>query len=139
MKHGWEHYEHTADMGIRGFGATKEEAFEQAALAMTAITVDLKKINQDEAIEITCEDSDDELLFVAWLNKIIYEMATRNMLFSKFEVNIDDGRLEGKAWGEKLDQQRHKPVLEIKGATYSDLKVGQNNDGVWIAQCIIDI
>ena len=139
MKKGWEHYEHTADMGIRGFGATKEEAFEQAALAMTAVTVDLKTIEQNEAVEITCEEEDIELLFSAWLNKIIYEMATRNMLFSKFEVHIDDGILKAKAWGEKLDKQRHKPSVEIKGATYSDLKVRQDKNGTWIAQCVVDI
>lgn len=139
MKKGWEHYEHTADMGIRGWGATKEEAFEQAALAMIAITVDLKKINQAEAVEITCEEEDEELLFIAWLNRVIYEMATRNMLFSKFEVHTDDGRLTAKALGEKLDKQRHKPSVEIKGATYSDLKVGQDKNGTWIAQCVVDI
>lgn len=138
-KKGWEHYEHTADMGIRGFGATKEEAFEQAALAMIAITVDLEKIKHNEPVEITCEEDDDELLFVAWLNRLIFEMATRNMLFSKFEVRITGSTLSAKAWGEKLDPQRHKPVVEIKGASYSGLKVRQDKNGIWIAQCVVDI
>ncbi len=31
----WEHFPHEADMGIRGFGATKAEAFEQAASRST--------------------------------------------------------------------------------------------------------
>ncbi len=139
MKKGWEHYEHTADMGIRGFGATKEEAFEQAALAMIAVTVDPKSIRQNEAVEISCEEEDAELLFAAYLNKIIYEMATRNMLFSKFEVHIEDGKLKAKMWGEKIDHERHKPTVEIKGATYSGLKVSQDKNGTWIAQCVVDI
>ena len=126
-------------MGIRGFGITKEEAFAQAALAMIAVSVDLKTIKPETQVEITCEGDDDELLFIAWLNSIIYEMATRKMLFSKFEVKTSGRQLTAKAGGEKLDLDRHKPVVEIKGATYSDLKVRRNEYGTWVAQCIVDI
>ena len=33
----WEHFHHESDIGIRGFGSTREKAFEQAALALTAV------------------------------------------------------------------------------------------------------
>jgi len=33
----WEHFSHEADIGVRGIGITKEQAFEQAALAMTGV------------------------------------------------------------------------------------------------------
>jgi len=135
----WEHYSHTADMGIRGFGTTKEQAFAQAALAMIAVSVDLDTIGREQQIEISCEADDEELLFIVWLNSIIYEMATRKMLFSEFEVAISGKKLTAKALGEKLVLDRHRPVLEIKAATYSDLKVYQDKDGTWIAQCIVDI
>lgn len=138
-KKGWEHYSHTADMGIRGFGATKEEAFAQAALAMIAISVDLKKIKTEQQIEITCEDDDDELLFIVWLNRLLYEMAARKMLFGRFEIKIEGRRLTANAWGEDLDLKRHRPVVEIKGASYTDLKVRQDRQGLWMAQCVVDI
>jgi len=138
-KKGWEHYSHTADMGIRGFGETKQEAFEQAAVAMIAISVEPEKIKPAEAIEVTCEGNDDESLLFDWLNKILFEMAIRKMLFSKFEVRIEGNKLAAKAFGERIDLEKHKPVVEIKGATYSDLKVYRDNDGTWMAQCIVDI
>jgi len=141
MKQNWEHYSHTADMGIRGFGATMEEAFAAAALAMTAISVDPETIQQNEKVEIVCESAcggDYDLLFIDWLNSIIYEMATGEMVFGRFEVHIEGDRLTGKAWGEKLDLSRHDPGAEIKGTSYSDLEVLQK-DGKWMAQCIIDI
>ena len=138
MKKSWEHYSHTADMGIRGFGTTMEEAFAAAALAMVAISVDPKKIKHKQKVEVVCEQQENELLLISWLNSLLYEMATRKMLFSKFEVNIKGKYLVGKAWGEKLDLKRHRPVVEIKGTTYSDLKVLQEK-GKWIAQCIVDI
>jgi len=144
----WEHYSHPADMGIRGIGPTKEQAFGQAALALTAVITDLQTIEPKEVVEISCEEQDDELLFVCWLNALIYEMATRGMLFSKFEVNIAPpscfrkkagGQLSAKAWGEKIDVKKHSPAVEVKAATYADLKVQQNKNGSWLVQCIVDV
>lgn len=134
----WEHYSHTADMGIRGFGRTMEEAFSAAALAMVAISVEPERIEQKRKVEVVCEQQDNELLLIAWLNSLLYEMAVRKMLFSKFEVSIKGGQLTGKAWGEKLDLERHRPVVEIKGIAYSDLEVVREK-GKWTAQCIVDI
>ena len=138
MKKSWEHYPHTADMGIRGFGDSVQEAFAAAALAMVAVIVEPKKIEQKREVEIACEQPELELLLIDWLNSVLYEMATRKMLFSKFDVTIKDGKLTAKAWGEKLDLKKHKPAVEVKAATYSDLKVAQDK-GKWIAQCIVDI
>jgi tRNA nucleotidyltransferase (CCA-adding enzyme) len=135
----WEHYSHPADMGIRGFGAGKEEAFAQAALALTAVIAELSRVQPKEEIEIRCEEQDDEALFVSWLNALIYQMATRNMLFSKFDVAIKDHQLLARVWGDTLNIEKHRPVVEVKAATYADLKVAQNADGSWLAQCIIDV
>ena len=135
----WEHYSHPADMGIRGFGPSREEAFAQAALALTAIITDLQTVEPKQHIEVSCEDQDDESLFVSWLNAIIYEMATRHMLFSKFEVNIESNQLRASAWGEKIDVQKHRPAVEVKAATYTDLKVKQNEDGTWMVQGVVDV
>jgi len=135
----WEHYSHPADMGIRGIGPTKEQAFGQAALALTAVITDLQTVEPKEVVKISCEEQDDELLFVCWLNALIYEMATRRMLFSKFEVSIANNQLGARAWGEKIDLKKHNPTVEVKAATYADLKVQQNKNGSWLVQCIVDV
>ena len=64
----WEHFAHEADMDLRGFGENKAEAFQQAALAMTAVITDLEKLQPNEEIDVNCEAPDDELVFVDWLN-----------------------------------------------------------------------
>jgi tRNA nucleotidyltransferase (CCA-adding enzyme) len=135
----WEHFPHDADLGVRGIGATKEEAFEQTALALTAAITDPRNIAPAEEVGIECESLDDELLLAEWLNELIYQMATRRMLFSRFEVRIDDVRLIGKAWGEPVDVGRHKPAVEVKGATYTQLKVERDETGTWLAQCVVDV
>lgn len=135
----WEHFAHEADVGVRGFGLTREEAYEQAALALTAVVTDPTSVLQNEVVEVNCEAPDYELLFVDWLNALVYEMATRNMLFSRFEVRIEEHRLHGKAWGEKVDVARHQPAVEVKGATYTGLSVSLDEGGNWTAQCVVDV
>lgn len=134
----WEHFPHDADVGVRGRGATPAEAFEQAALAMTAVVTDAE-IKPLHCVEVACEAPDLELLFVEWLNAIIYEMAVRSLVFGRFVVRIDGTRLEGRLCGEPVDVQRHAPACELKGATYTQLKVAQEPDGTWSAACIVDV
>ena len=125
-------------MGVRGVGSTREQAFEQAALALTAVITDPAKVTPREAVEIHCEAPDDELLFVDWLNAIVFEMATRHWLFGRFTVKIEGTRLAGTAHGEPLNPPRHLPAVEVKGATYTALRVAHES-GVWTAQCVVDV
>lgn len=134
----WEHYEHGADIGVRGFGATMAEAFEQAALALSAAVADLRTIGQFEAVTLECEAPDDELLLAEWLNALVYQMATRRLLFSRFAVKIDGQRLHAQAWGEAIDPERHHPAVEVKGATYTTLRVARHGEG-WVAQTVVDV
>jgi len=134
----WEHFPHEADMGVRGFGSTKAEAFEQAALAMTAVVTDVETVEAREAVAIECEAPDHELLFAEWLNSLIYEMSTRRMLFGRFSVQLDGTRLSARAWGERVDPARHHPAVEIKGATYTALHVAHERDE-WVAQTVVDV
>jgi protein archease len=134
----WEHFPHSADIGIRGYAATLVEAFEQAALALTGIVTDAE-IEPRTSVEVTCEAPDLEVLFVEWLNAIIYEMAVRDMIFGRFKVTLTDASLGGTLWGETVDQAKHAPACEPKGATYTALRVAQERDGTWSAACIIDV
>lgn len=135
----WEHYEHGADIGVRGIAGSKAAAFEQAALALTAVITEPQGVAAQEAVQIRCEAADDELLLADWLNALIYEMAVRRMLFGRFEVAVEDGRLEATAWGEAVDTARHRPAVEVKGATFTALRVAREPDGSWVAQCVVDV
>jgi SHS2 domain-containing protein len=134
----WEQFPHGADVGLRGFGPSLEVAFEQAALALTGIVTDVE-IAATVRVEVVCEASDVELLLVEWLNSIIYEMAVRSMLFGRFEVKISGTRLQGTMWGEPIDQAKHAPACEPKGATYTALHVGRDSAGLWSAGCVVDV
>jgi tRNA nucleotidyltransferase (CCA-adding enzyme) len=134
----WEHFEHQADIGVRGHGRSLAAAFEQAALAMTAVITDPSGVLPQQRVDLSCQGDDPEYLLVDWLNQLVYEMATRHMLFSRFRVSIDNGHLHGSAWGEMIDVARHQPVVEIKGATLTELLVREHG-GNWLAQCVVDV
>lgn len=135
----WQHFPHDADVGIRGFGNSKAEAFEQAAKAMVGAITDPELVVPAQQVPISCEAPDDELLLVDWLNALIYEMATKHMLFSRFDVSIEGKKLIAKAWGEPVDSEKHSPAVEVKGATQTQLRVHQRPNGDWVAECIVDV
>lgn len=134
----WEHFHHDADIGVRGWGASREAALTQAALAAMAVITDPATVRPDEAVAIHCDAPDDALLLADWLNALVYEMAARRMLFSRFDVRLDGRHLEATAWGERVDVARHQPAVEIKGATYTELRMEPVNGG-WLAQCVVDV
>lgn len=139
MQPNWEHFPHEADMGVRGIGPTKESAFEGAALALTAVITDPAEVIPTQPVTVACDAPDDELLLVDWLNVLVYEMATRRMLFSRFHVRFNNHSLHATAWGEPIEVARHQPAVEVKGATYTELSVKQDEEGRWIAQCVVDV
>jgi len=134
----WEHYEHGADIGVRGIAGSKAAAFEQAALALTAVITEPQGVAAQETVQIRCEAPDDELLLADWLNALIYEMAVRRMLFGRFHVELDGTRLTAQAVGEPASVARHHPAVEVKGATYTTLRVAPV-DGGWLAQTVVDV
>jgi SHS2 domain-containing protein len=135
---GWSHFPHRGDVGVRGQGDTMAEAFENAARAMTAVVVPLEAIRSDVAKTVACSAADREILFVDWLNAVIYAMATEGMLFRDFRVEIDGGSLKGTLLGEPVEPTRHEPAVELKGATLTELRVAEGPQG-WTAQCVVDV
>jgi SHS2 domain-containing protein len=134
----WEHFEHEADVGVRGRGYSPEEAFEAAGLALTALVTDPARVRPEQEVVVSRSGSDPEILFVDWLNALIFEMSTRKMLFSDFHVRLSPDGLVGSAIGERIDRYRHEPAVEPKGATFTELRVGKEKEG-WIAQCVVDV
>lgn len=135
----WQHFPHSADIGIKGSGLTLAEAFEQAALALFAAITDLDDIIPSKCIQISCQAPNDQVLLVDWLNALIYEVSVRKMLFSRFKVEISGQHLRADAWGESIDRTRHVLAVEPKGATFTELKVNRTSEGAWNAQCVIDV
>ncbi len=141
---GFEYFEHAADVGVRGFGASVEEAFAGAARALFALVdEDLRQVRPAVEEEIACEAPGLEELLVAFLNELISLADSRRLVFSGFDLRIEQpapgaARLTGRARGEPYDPSRHRGTVEPKGATYTALRVARE-DGRWVAQCVVDV
>ena len=115
------------------------KAARRGVVALAGVITDPSRVEAREEVMIKCEAPDPEVLLVDWLNALVYEMAVRRMILARFQVNIEGNQLHGRAWGEDTDVARHEPAVEVKGATYTDLFVGQNSSGDWVAQCVVDV
>lgn len=138
----WEHFEHGADIGVRGIGRSKAQAFEQAALALVAVVSPPSQVVPLSSVGLSCSAADDASLLVAWLNTVVFEMATRQMLFHDFSVRLDTlpprHHLQAVAHGEPLGAH-HQAAAEVKGATYTALEVAPQPGGLWVAQAVVDV
>lgn len=135
----WEHFDHGADIGLRAEAATKPELFALMAEALTAVVTSPKRVKAEVEVEIRCEAPDDALLLVDWLNALIYEMATRGLLFSSWQVECHDHGLKAVVLGQAVDRVAHEPAVEVKGATYTALECGRTPEGRWVAQSVVDV
>lgn len=135
----WEHFTHGADIGVRGMGRTPAEAFGQAALALTAVVTDPGKVGGTEHRRLRCQAPDPEVMLVDWLNAVIEEMSIHGLLFSRFVVEIHGDTLQADLWGEPVDVIRHQPTVEVKGATYTCLRVVEEKPGRWTVQTVVDV
>ena len=135
----WEHFEHDADIGLRAVASTREGLFEAMGEALTAVITPPEALRPTESVTIRCEAPDDGLLLADWLNALVYEMATRGLVFGDWRVTVRGQQLEALVLGEALDRARHQPVVEVKGATYTELRVEQGPDGNWRGQCVVDV
>lgn len=135
----WEHFAHGADIGVRGIAPTVAQAFVQAAYALTAVICDPARVAAHERVTVACSAPDYEYLLVDWLNAIVYEMATRHLLFSRFDLTLSENELTATLWGEAVDVLKHQPAVEVKAATYTELMVAQDEPGHWVAQCVVDV
>jgi SHS2 domain-containing protein len=134
----FETFEHEADIGIRGFGGSLKEAFENAALALYSVMVNIDFVDPVEERTVTVSAPDRELLLVEWLNALLAISDIERIVFSKFVVEMEETKLTGVARGETLDRERHEPRVEVKGATYYLLSV-KEQDGIYTAQCVVDV
>ncbi len=148
MTNEFETFEHGADIGIRGFGSSVDNAFANASRAMFSLMVeDLSLVHPTQTLEIHADSMDLEGLLVAWLNELLAQWDIEGLVFSDFSVKIRQETLSGGnhhwavtgvARGEPFSPQRHVRGIEVKGATFSELYVGRK-DGIWTAQCVVDV
>jgi len=140
--------DHTADVGLKAYGKSLSEAFQNAAKGMFDIITDKSEIENIGQYNIKLEADDLEQLLVDWLSELLYIHSTKNIVFIHstknivfgfFKVDLDEKKksLSATVFGEKLDMSKHKIGSEIKAVTYHLLEVKKSKP--FYVQVLFDI
>ena len=126
----YEQFSHTADIGVKVFGKTLKELFENAAFAMFDILADLEGITGEIAQEFELTASNHEELLISWLDELLYNFYTKQLIFYKFQIeDLSEDGLRARAFGRPVGANRNRLKTEIKAATYHDLKIKDTAEG----------
>jgi SHS2 domain-containing protein len=141
MSKDFEIINHTADIGIKAYGANLPAAFVNAAIAMYSLITDPDTIKENLHRNIDVSAPNRAELLVEWLNELIYFFDAEQVLFKRFDIDLlSENRLKACCYGEKVDKLRHDLKRGIKSATYHMIKVEQNPpDGGYQLQILFDV
>ena len=125
----YEQFSHTADIGVRVFGRTLKELFDNAAFAMFDILADLDGLKGEIVQEIELTAPNYEELLISWLDELLYNFYTKSVIFYKFEIlDLAEDFIKAKAHGRAVGANRNRLKTEIKAATYYNLKIIKTDD-----------
>jgi SHS2 domain-containing protein len=134
-----ETFEHTADLGLRIKAPSLSQLFAEAATALFATLLeDISAIEPKHSFQIQLEGQELEYLLFDWLKELLFRFDAEQWLFSRFDVAVEDGKLQATVWGEQAEWTRHVPAHEVKAITYHAFRVERQADG-WLAEVIVDI
>jgi SHS2 domain-containing protein len=140
----FEFLEHTADVYVRAYGASMQEAFENAALAMFETITKTAKIVQVKEEIITVEAEDLYALLYNWLEALLVSSETKSMLYSKFQIidwteTADLFKITAHIWGETFQPKKHLQKVAVKAITYHRMAVMHVKEGNVVLEFILDI
>ena len=143
MKKGFRFLEHTADAYVEAYGESLEEAFANAAIAMTDVMTEHEKVRQTENQTFEVQAEDEKALLYSWLEELLLAFELKSKIYSRFEVSKINKtatglRLLATAWGEPYDSTRHMSKVGIKAATYHMMDIKKTPEGV-VLRFILDI
>jgi SHS2 domain-containing protein len=139
----FEFLEHTADVYIRAYGKTMEEAYANSALALFEVMTDTDKIAQAKEEKLQVEAEDQYALLYNWLEALLVKFETEGMLYSKFEITDwketeENFRFKAKVWGEKYDAEKHPQKVGVKAVTYHRMMIIREKESA-VLEFILDI
>lgn len=133
----------TADVAFEAWGATREELFAACAAALLRTMVAKpEEVQHRQEIAISLEHGELDLLLFDFLGELVFYKDARRLLLHADNVRINDAegafRLEALTWGEEIDPQRHKLLVDVKAVTLHRLQV-VCEAGAWKATIVLDV
>ena len=145
-EHGHETIEHTADMGISGWGFNENVAFEEIALALFELIVDGEGLEPKGNVDIEAEGNSYDELLVDFLNVLLTRSDIEELVFLDVDIGeisrdaeTNEYHLHATARGVPRDRVRDRLLREVKAATYYGVSVGRDESGNTRATVVVDL
>ena len=132
----FEEVDHTADVGIRAYGKTLDELFENTAAGMFSLITDLDTVKPVGEYEVKLAAKDVKSLLFDYLSELLFLHETQKVLLSEFAAKVAGLAVDARARGERIDRKRHPLHLGVKAVTYHAMEVDPEKG---VAQVIFDI
>lgn len=129
--------DHTADLCLAVWGATRADLYANAALALG----DVLEFSFDEPSlpvqqDVTLTAPDPETLMIDWLSELLFWSEQNRAAWQRIEL-LSASPIELRARVLGIEPARAR--REIKAVTYTGLRVLQGPDGRWTATITFDI
>ena len=139
----FEFLEHTADAYVAAYGASLEEAFENAALATFEVMTEVEKVEPKVEDFVDVEAHDEYALLYNWLEALLIRFDVTDSLYSRFKVSSIEKtrrglRLRAKIWGESFNPEKHPQKVGVKAVTYHRMEIVKKPKAVMV-KFILDI
>jgi len=141
MNKKYEFLEHTADIKIRAYGKTVEEAFSNVAEATTAVMTNVEKIGEMEQRKIKITAHTTKSLLYDFLEELLFLLDTEGFIMKRVKkINIakKEKSMELKCELAGDMAKNYEIHSTIKAITYSEMEIEQTKEGVTI-QIVHDI
>ncbi|MSO23586.1 MAG: archease [Acidobacteria bacterium] len=119
MRCGYQLLDHPADLGIEAIGQSLIEAFEQEAVGLMSVILDVELVQCCDNRVISLQAADMEQLLVKWLTEILYLYDGIKFAAVRFQIDeLTSTSLSANVFGEPFSEDRHLTRLDIKAITY---------------------
>ncbi len=129
-----------ADAAFEATGKDLDELFEQSALAVESVMVDLKSVKKKSTTAISLEKDTLENLLYEFLSELVYLKDAEQLLFSKVSVSVTKNKgwmLNAKLEGETINKKM-KLGTDIKAITLHKFSVTESKKR-WKAIVVVDV
>lgn len=141
---GHETFEHTADMGLMGWGPDEKSAICETAMALFELMRGGETPEPDKVFDLEIEGYSLRELLVELLNRLI-SLADLNEagLVDIESVSLESGsagfRMIVKVRAAGLDRSGGRKGSEVKAVAGYGADVRRRTDGAWVASCVVDL
>lgn len=129
-------------LAFEAFGKSERELLQNSAMALEETMVDTKTVRSRESTALNIRDTSLNNLLFNLLEHLIFLKSAKQLLFRNIKLGFEKQKksfvLQGFAYGERVDDSRHKLKVDVRGVSKDLFKVEKGEKGLH-AQVILEV